>query len=268
MNSTRFQQYRQIPSHEFRPLETYGKLPTGAFVGQIIELEAPDSPIYQVAYYDTARAVPANNALSINATFRTSTVVTAAKRDANSIRLRETSAALENHFAYGKLHVIRTSDSREFTYTIWRNTASVPASVANMFDFTVYIDGQFAADIGTSGYTVAIISNQYNDVRVANEGRQSSSAIHICAGFNEVALPSIAAGAPGVYFLVLKRGTIRLTAGDTINAGDPIKIYPTADTDNYGRVSAQVASDLLVPVGYANQGASAAGNRFWAYVDI
>ena len=44
-DSTRFQQYRQVPSHEFSPLKTYTTLPIGAYIGQKIELESPDSPV-------------------------------------------------------------------------------------------------------------------------------------------------------------------------------------------------------------------------------
>lgn len=257
-NSTRFQQYRQVPSHEFSPLQTYTKLPTGAYIGQKIELESPDSPTYKVAYYKANVAVGINEALEKNHTIILPTVASAAKQRANQIKIDiGTAVAAENQFAYGKLHVSDDTDGVDNTYYVWRNTAK--DSDGNI---VLYIDGDFATDIKTT-YTLSVTPCPYYLVTQADD--------EPCAGFNEVALPAIPDGGQGVYFLALQAGIIRANGHGSI--GDAVSLEVSTDTPGAvqqisdGDFSSGRQSRRNKPIGFSlEQTAEAA--RLWIEVDL
>lgn len=272
MDSTRFQQYRQVPSHEFSPLQTYSKLPGGAYVGQEIELEAPDSPIYRVAYYHRNTALPAvspNMALQQNYSTlifpldsggsRVRSIPNNVRSRANTIILKVQSSdtVVENDFAYGKLEV--THGDTVYTYYVWKN--SEKDSDDNII---VQIDGEFRTDItantthGSTGHdVVSLKANPYYRVT-------SDITTQLCAGFNEAQLPAIPAGLPGVYFLAMQEGQLRLTASDSISRGSQLQLtIGTADDD--GKV--ETASGVNNIIGNASD-AAVADARFWANINL
>lgn len=258
-NTTALQQYRQVPFHRFSPLEPREKLPKGAFVGQLIELNTPDLSAYRVCKNGaTALTVDNTNAKLVGASISTglsgTANIEAAVKQGQArviVEVEDTDNASKNQFAGGKFDIVGGTGAGE-SYYIQRNNAKDTSGGTGNHNVTFWLQEKLRKDIATDS-NANIINNPCNGV--LGTGTESIPIV----GANITAVPA------NYYFLAQVRGIIRLDDDGT--GSGAISAHTQIAGGTSGSFQAVVAADIIQTIGHTLQTIADDGQGY-CYLDL